>query len=157
MNDPYDVTRELAVKRPATVTRIQPRGRAEIMSAPYIRKAALVEEVRRQEARGLVVVLDEHPTYRKAGDQWEVRVRRLEEVAARPRWVKPVLWVGGVLLTLALLALAGLWVWHTLAAIPGVVLLAVILLVFLAWVGMGHGGGSRRATQVDVDVRVRVW
>lgn len=141
-------------KRPATVVDTRPRGQVIRLAAPYVRKAALVEEAKRLERRGEVAILDPRPAWSDARRQWEIRVRRVKE--PRPRWVKPVIITGCVLAALSALVLAGMWVVSTLAAIPGVVLLGLILLLFVGAVAMGGKPGARRATQVDVDVRVRI-
>jgi hypothetical protein len=149
------MSREIMRKRPATVV-VDTRQRGQVirLAAPYVRKAALVEEAKRLERRGEVVILDPRPAWSDARRQWEIRVRRVKE--PRPRWVKPVIWTGGVLAALTALVLAGVWVVSTLAAIPGVVLLGLVLLLFVGAVAMGGKPGARRATQVDVDVRVRI-
>jgi hypothetical protein len=149
------ISRELANRRPATgVVDTRQRGQVIRLAAPYVRKAALVEEAKRLERRGEVAILDPRPAWSDVRRQWEIRARRIKE--PRPRWVKPVIVTGCVLSGLSALGVAGLWVYATLAAIPGVVLLGLVLLIFVGAVAMSGKPGARRATQVDVSVRVRV-
>jgi hypothetical protein len=150
--------RALEHKRSAEVvgwyrSTIDTSDRREVLAAPYMRKWALMEEANRQAARGQVEILS-HPRWVSERSQWEITVRRLKDPP--PAWRKPVL-IGAAVAGLAGgLVAAGWWLLATLAALPGAVLLALILVAFVAFVAKGHGGSSGKGVDVSVTTTVRV-
>jgi hypothetical protein len=153
----YEPPATLIMKRPATVvaSRRVVAGRTERMAAPHHRRWALVEEVNRQERKGLVKVIRRNPVWVPERGQWEIVVRRLKDPA--PPWRKPVLIGGAVLASLGGLFGLGWWVVASLSGPAVLSFLAAVLLVFLGLVITGQRGGGRHGgTEVTVTTTVNV-
>lgn len=148
-----DITRQLGMRRPATVVRsaiVDTRPRL-LMTAPYHRKADLSRAVLRQAQRGQVRPLDARPRWNDVSGQWEQRVLQLRPPA--PAWIRPTVWAGVALMTAASLFALVWWVLATLAALPLGMLCAAAAAAL--WVAVRVGRPvSVRVTQ-SVDVRVR--
>jgi len=145
----------LVLKAPATVvasTRVR-AARTEILSAPYVRKWALEEEALRLERRGEVHLLRRKPVWSDERGEWIIPVRRLKDPV--PRWVKPAIITGSVLMTLSALCGAGAWLYATLGAVPLACLLLAALASFVGWVSAGFRRRRARVVNVNVNVSVR--
>ena len=152
----YQAPGALARKKPATArptapVRQYPRAR---MVAQRVHYHALLAEAKRLERAGRVRLCQDKPVWHAERGQWELTVEQLKE--PMPRWAKWCIGTGIVLALLSAFGLAGLWLFATLAAAPGALLLTLVLAVFVAGSLLGQRRGSRGVVEVLVSVLVRV-
>jgi hypothetical protein len=133
-------------KQPAIITSTRP---AITLTAPYHAKADLVAAVTRQARRGEIRPLTARPRYNPDRGLWEQPVERLRPPA--PAWIKPVIILGSVLISLATLGALGWWVAVTLAAAP----LALFLLACLAALVAMVRAGKRQTVNITNNVTMR--
>lgn len=150
----YRAPSVLVRKKPAIVRASAPALPRERMVAHYLHKHVLLAEAKRLERAGKVRLCQAGPVWSPERRQWELTVQRLKEPT--PRWAKWCIVAGIALAVLSAFGLAGLWLFATLAALPGAVLLLLVLAVFVAGSLLGQRRGSRRVVEVLVSVLVRV-
>lgn len=124
--------------------------RPVLISAPRSAKHRLMAEVAKREAAGEFARIDREPVWHDG--RWRIRVQRLRPPS--PRWRRPALIAGGVLGLFGALVAAGWWLLATLAALPGLVFLGLVLVVFVAFV-LARVGGREPEVNVQVNVSVR--
>lgn len=146
----YRAPSALARKRPATTT---PLVRRERWAAGYLHKHAMMTEARKQERAGLVRVCQRDPVWSRERGQWELTVERIRPGMSQR--VKRLLIAGVVVGILFALGAVGAWAYATLAAIPGALLLVLILALFALYVAVGQRQSRRGVTEVLVSVVVR--
>lgn len=122
-----------------------------LISAPEYAKHALMAEVARRERAGELERIDRAAGWNPNSGRWEIYVRRLTPEPSR--WRRPAAVAAGVLALLGALLAAGWWALLTLAALPGLVFLVLVLVAFVALVLAKLG---RREPSVDVQVNVSV-
>jgi hypothetical protein len=130
---------------------VKPAGLPVLISAPEYANHRLMAEVARREQAGEFQRIDRKPRWNAEAGRWQIRVRRLTPPA--PRWRRHALAAASVLGLLGSLLAAGWWALLTLAALPGLVFLGLVLVAFVALVLAKVG---RREPSVDVQVNVSV-
>lgn len=148
----YRAPRGLVRKRPAEVQPADPQ--TEIMTADYLGKHRLLAEAKRRERAGMVRLRQGKPVWSHDRGQWELRVERLKPEP--PRWIRPTVIIGTVLAAFGAFGVLGLWLYATLSALPGALLLLLILAVFVGGTAAGQKRSSRGITEMLVSVLVRV-
>jgi hypothetical protein len=126
--------------------------RPVLISAPEYHKSRLMAEVARRERAGEFQRIDRTAYWDSETGRWRIRVQRLRPPP--PCWRRPALIAGGVLGLLGALVAAGWWLLATLAALPGLVFLGLVLMVFVAFV-LARVGGREPEVNVQVNVSVR--
>ncbi len=147
----YRAPGALVRKRPADITPARPRER---MVAGYLHKHTLLAEAKRRERAGMVRLCQDRPIWSAERGQWEITVERLRPLP--PRWVKPTIITATLCLALGAFGALGLWLYATLSALPGALLLLLVLAVFAGGTAAGQWQGRRGVTEVLVSVLVRV-
>lgn len=148
----YRAPGSLARKRSAEV---QPARRPrERMVADYPFKHTLLAEAKRRERAGRVRLCQDQPVWSHDRGQWELLVEFVKPPP--PRWIRPTVITGTVLAAFGAFGVLGLWLYATLSALPGALLLLLILAVFVGGTAVGQRRSSRGITEVLVSVLVRV-
>lgn len=148
------MSQELALKRPAEVTRAQPLPPARRTETLIGSQQAINKELARLKARGEFVSAGPRVLIQRGRMAGYVEVQVIRQEPKRwPRWAKICLGVGLVLGPPAILTATILWLLASLSAGALALLCALALLGLGALVGvLVRSGGSGRARGVTVSV-----
>jgi hypothetical protein len=138
--------------RPRGSLYVKQAGLPVLISAPRSAKHRLMAEVAKREQAGEFERIDRTAFWDAEAGRWRIRVRRLAPPPAR--WRRPALIAAGAMTLLGALAAAGWWLLATLAALPGLVFLGLVLVVFVAFV-LARVGSREPEVNVQVNVSVR--